>query len=313
MTEEEKDEVMVDEDEASETNSSEDLAAQKMAEEYSAWVEDTVPVMYGFANSTKFEAIDNLFDICWAPWEGDEVPEPTRYVGNMLGRPSTLILGGNSGIHISETVIPNSFQSGLHGGDPRKSGYDHSRAITKLLHTIPLPSPAERVTLMPQKNKVVAVKEQKGPIHIYSNLSNTDPSGGPMVTLQGHEGQGFGLEYSPFKEGILASGGWDGKVKIWDTASKEQINMFTSEKEIGAVSWSRTSPDVLASTGDDNFISLWDAREGNKAPLQQTTVLPSSSSEYFCVTTIAFLPQTSSTYGSYIATGLYFYFNNKST
>eukprot|EP01060_Flectonema_neradi_P010323 TRINITY_DN17414_c1_g1_i4.p1 TRINITY_DN17414_c1_g1~~TRINITY_DN17414_c1_g1_i4.p1 ORF type:complete len:452 (+),score=93.05 TRINITY_DN17414_c1_g1_i4:40-1395(+) len=300
-------EEVLDVEEASEHDESSEepegeAEAAKVDEEYNAWVEDTVPVMYGFVNSTKFKEEDSLFDVCWVPWKGDYTPSSTRYVGNTLGRPSTLLLGGSQGIHITETVVPTDFLTGLHGGDPRSKNYDDTRAITKLIRTIPLPSPAEKLTLLPQNPDVVAVKEQSGSIHVYSKLSEAD-SCGPRVTLTGHEGRGFGLEFSPFSERVLASGGWDGKVKIWDTTKGDLTNTFTSEKEIGGVSWSKSSPNVLASTGDDNFISLWDTREGSKTPLQRSPVLPTSSSEFFCVTTIAYLPDTTPTFGSYIVTG----------
>ena len=91
----------------------------------------------------------------------------------------------------------------------------------------PCPSPAWRHTVarstprcMPQRSYTVATKTCVDEVHVY-HLGDGDGSGksGADVVLRGHEAEGYGLAWSPMKEGWLLSGSYDKKICLWDLSS----------------------------------------------------------------------------------------------
>ncbi len=104
---------------------------------------------------------------------------------------------------------------------------------------------------------VLAVGSGNGEISLWQI-----PGGQPIATLEGHDGLVSGLEF--LGDGTLASSGYDGTVKFWDTQGQRTINSF----DIGIfVSDLALSPDgrVLAATlrrsalDRGGAIGLWDA------------------------------------------------------
>jgi histone-binding protein RBBP4 len=77
-----------------------------------------------------------------------------------------------------------------------------------------------RARCLPQRPYTVATKTCVDEVHVY-NLSDGDGSGksGADVVLRGHEAEGYGLSWSPMKEGWLLSGSYDKKICLWDLSS----------------------------------------------------------------------------------------------
>jgi WD40 repeat protein len=73
----------------------------------------------------------------------------------------------------------------------------------------------------------------------------------------GHPGPAFTVAYSP-DGALLASGGWDGTVRVWNRTDGAEISVLTGHAgPVRAVAFSPHGP-LLASCGRDRTIRLWD-------------------------------------------------------
>jgi WD40 repeat protein/transcriptional regulator with XRE-family HTH domain len=85
--------------------------------------------------------------------------------------------------------------------------------------------------------------------------------------LSGHTHWVAGLAFAP--DGVLASGSYDGTVKLWDTTSGSCLQTFSGHSDrVIRVVW---SPDgrTLASCSVDHTIRLWDDEEGRSRMVLQ--------------------------------------------
>lgn len=66
-----------------------------------------------------------------------------------------------------------------------------------------------KARVMPGNNNIIATKGPNPDIYLYQiNGKKSD-----VISLKGHDDEGFGLSWSTLEEGFLASGSGDGKVK----------------------------------------------------------------------------------------------------
>jgi WD40 repeat protein/tRNA A-37 threonylcarbamoyl transferase component Bud32 len=88
----------------------------------------------------------------------------------------------------------------------------------------------------------------------------SEPPAGELV-LRGHRGGVCCVRYAP-DGSALASGGTDGRVKLWDARTGRELR--TLEGHEGDVNMVAFSPDgaLLASAGDDRTARVWDLRTG---------------------------------------------------
>jgi WD40 repeat protein len=84
-----------------------------------------------------------------------------------------------------------------------------------------------------------------------------------LLTLKGHSNQVNSVAFSPDGK-RLASGCWDGTVKLWDAATGQEIHTFRGHGHyVTSVAF---SPDAkrLASAGHDRTVRLWDTATGQE-------------------------------------------------
>jgi WD40 repeat protein len=87
----------------------------------------------------------------------------------------------------------------------------------------------------------------------------------PVVRLQGHTAEGFGLDWNKQKHNYIASGSMDGKICIWDVAgSKETDSSLNPSLEytfhsggVEDVNWNKVNPNILGSSGQDKLIAMY--------------------------------------------------------
>jgi len=101
-------------------------------------------------------------------------------------------------------------------------------------------------------------KEVIGTIHIWDIQTREI-----MHTLKGHEKTTECLAFSPDGK-TLASGGWDGTMRLWDVQTGKQIRILTDKDTGGPVFSIAFSPDgrMIATGGWDGIARLWDAETG---------------------------------------------------
>ena len=126
---------------------------------------------------------------------------------------------------------------------------------------------------MPQKNKsnIIATKCPNDEVHIFDYLKHPqkpiDMQVKPDMRLTGHTKEGFGLNWSPLKEGYLISGSEDHRICVWDINSSEKNCLLnTYESHIGVVEdvcFNKISENVFASCCDDRKLMIWDLRQQN--------------------------------------------------
>ncbi len=85
--------------------------------------------------------------------------------------------------------------------------------------------------------------------------------GGAIPILEGHEGPAEALAYSP-ASGLLASGGADRTVKLWNAASYSLVRTYRGHNEpVTALALTRDGR-VLASASLDGAVRLWSTSSG---------------------------------------------------
>jgi len=120
---------------------------------------------------------------------------------------------------------------------------------------------------MPQKPNIVATKTTSGEIHIFNiDQHGNNPKDAvirPEMRLTGHTQEGFGLCWSPHKEGLLLSGANDSKVCLFDIGkSTTPIKELTFHSSlVGDVGFSNLDPEVFGSVSDDKKVILYDIRQ----------------------------------------------------
>ncbi|KAH0856913.1 hypothetical protein HID58_085174 [Brassica napus] len=89
----------------------------------------------------------------------------------------------------------------------------------------------------------------------------------PDLRLLGHDMEGYGLSWSPFKEGYLLSGSQDKKICLWDVSATPQDKVLNAmfvyeghECAVEDVAWHMKNENLFGSAGDDGRLVIWDTR-----------------------------------------------------
>lgn len=91
-----------------------------------------------------------------------------------------------------------------------------------------------RARYMPQNPFIIATKTVSAEVYVfdYSKHPSKPPLDGacsPDLRLRGHSTEGYGLSWSPFKQGHLLSGSDDAQICLWD------INAVPKNKALDAM------------------------------------------------------------------------------
>ncbi|XP_023016314.1 WD repeat-containing protein 1 l(2)09851 [Leptinotarsa decemlineata] len=97
------------------------------------------------------------------------------------------------------------------------------------------------------------------------NKENRANSTTPLFTFNGHQKEGFALDWSPTINGVLATGDCKQAIHIWRptesaTWSVDQRPLIGHTDSVEEVQWSPNERHVLASCSVDKSIRIWDTR-----------------------------------------------------
>ncbi len=105
-----------------------------------------------------------------------------------------------------------------------------------------------------------------------SKLSST-PTGhvNPQMELRGHKKEGFGLSWSPHKEGHLATGSEDATVRLWDVTKFTKSSKVLQETRkythhtaiVNDVQHHPQHADLIGTVSDDLTLQIIDTRQAS--------------------------------------------------
>ncbi|XP_009791634.1 WD-40 repeat-containing protein MSI2 [Nicotiana tabacum] len=233
---------------------------EEVEEEFSVWKKNT-PLLYDLVICHALE---------WPSLTVQWLPSPAVDNGSFLTH--KLILG----THTSDDFPNFLMVANVHLPRNPASGIEHNLSNpqipkVEIVQKIHVDGEVNRGRCMPQKPAVVAAKTSSAEVYVFdSGKQPLDHEGGscdPDVRLRGHDKEGYGLSWSPFKEGYLLSGSDDRKICLWDVSAMPQHKVLlahhTYEEHadvVDDVSWHPKNENLFGSVGDDCRLIIWDLR-----------------------------------------------------
>lgn len=235
---------------------------QEVEEEFAVWKKNT-PLLYDLVICHALE---------WPSLTVQWLPSPTTADDGAFSV-HKLILGTHTSDHFPNYLMVANVHLPR---NPASSPLEHNLINpqipkVEIVQKIHVDGEVNRARCMPQKPAVVAAKTSSSEVYVFDSAKQPlDHEGGscnPDVRLRGHDKEGYGLSWSPFKEGFLLSGSNDRKICLWDVSAMPQDKVLMAhhtfeehEDVVEDVSWHPKNENLFGSVGDDCRLIIWDLR-----------------------------------------------------
>ncbi|CAG8614784.1 2642_t:CDS:10 [Paraglomus brasilianum] len=181
--------------------------------------------------------------------------------------------------------------------EERGNNYNNEQVGNRItvVQKIPHDGEVNRARYMPQKPDIIATKTVKGDVYIFDRTKHPmKPTGevvcNPELKLKGHTKEGYGLSWSPHKEGHILDASEDTTICHWDISGNERtmepFRVYRGHESIVEdVAWHTTDVNIFGSVGDDQKLLIWDTRaDKSDKPTHTINAHPSE------INTLAFNP-----------------------
>ncbi|KAL1212311.1 WD-40 repeat-containing protein MSI2 [Cardamine amara subsp. amara] len=237
---------------------------EQVEEDFSVWKRNT-PFLYDLMISHPLEWPS--LTVHWVP------STPNPYAADPYCGVHKLILGTHTSgsaqdfLMVADAVIPKP------DGEPGLGGANQDPIIPKveIRQKIRVDGEVNKARCMPQKPTLVGAKTSGSEVFLFDYAKHAaEPQTSecdPDLRLVGHDKEGYGLSWSPFKEGYLLSGSQDQKICLWDVSATPQDKVLKAmfvyeghESVIADVSWHMKNENLFGSAGEDGRLVIWDTR-----------------------------------------------------
>ncbi|KAG9136908.1 hypothetical protein Leryth_019994 [Lithospermum erythrorhizon] len=130
-----------------------------------------------------------------------------------------------------------------------------SHPKVEILKKIKVDGEVNRARAMPQNPSLIAAKTSGPNVYLFDHTKHPDDD--CCLTLEGHDKEGYGLSWSPFKEAHLLSASNDCKLCLWDVSATplnkclSPIHIYTDHDDVVEdVSWHLKHQSLFGSVGD---------------------------------------------------------------
>mmetsp|Transcript_7591 Transcript_7591/g.19319 ORF Transcript_7591/g.19319 Transcript_7591/m.19319 type:complete len:424 (-) Transcript_7591:119-1390(-) len=250
-----------------------ELEERLVSEEYKIWKKNT-PFLYDLVVTHALE-----WPSLTVQWLPDRVEPPGKDYSVQK-----LILGTHTSeneqnyLMIAEVQLPlEDIEIDARQYDERGEvgGFGAAAGKVQVIQLINHDGEVNRARYMPQNPFVLATKTISADVYVfdYARHPSKPPAEGgcnPDLRLKGHKTEGYGLSWSPFREGHLLSGSDDAQICLWDI----QGPLGKGEKTVDAhtiytghlgvvedVAWHSKHEHMFGSVGDDKQLLIWDTRK----------------------------------------------------
>ncbi|KAF2841354.1 WD40 repeat-like protein [Patellaria atrata CBS 101060] len=196
-------------------------AEQKLAnEEYKIWKKNSV-WLYDMIYSRALE---------WPTLSMQWFPDKRKVPGTSLSEHRALLGTHTSGaaqnyLQVASVEVPDQAKPNVSNYDEQRGeigGYGSAKKpfTWNIIQKINHPTEVNKARYQPQNPEIIATMSADSKVYIFDRTKHTmNPKSSEFVCeleLQGHEAEGYGLDWSPLIEGQLATGAEDNTVRIWD-------------------------------------------------------------------------------------------------
>ncbi|KAK9805231.1 hypothetical protein WJX72_007327 [[Myrmecia] bisecta] len=143
-----------------------------------------------------------------------------------------------------------------------------------------------RARHMPQNPFWIATKTVSAEVYCFDysrhpSKPNQDGRCTPDIRLTGHKTEGYGLAWSPLREGHLLSGSDDAQICLWDISGNtkggrtggqelQAKSIFTEHQGVVEdVAWHQRHDYMFGSVGDDKQLIIWDTRQSGVVQMHE--------------------------------------------